>query len=88
MYKYICYVKCINFYYNELFVTRFILTFMKTDSCNLKLHSLIHFYFTLLRVMNVDSEVRSIGMVPHCVFYHFARPDSGSRFATEPQYKF
>jgi hypothetical protein len=35
------------------------------------------------RVMNVDSEVRSTGMVPCCVVYHFARPSSGSRFATE-----
>jgi hypothetical protein len=24
------------------------------------------------RVMNVDSEVRSTGIVPHCVVYHFA----------------
>jgi len=84
MYKYVCYVKFINCYYDELFVTKLTLTFMKTDSYNLKLHSLNHFHFTLLRVMNVDSEVRSTGMVPRCIFYHFARSDSGSRFSTEP----
>jgi len=84
MYKYICYIKCINFYYDELFVTKLTLTFVKTDSYHLQLHSLNHFYFTLLRVMNVDSEVRSTGMVACCVVYHSARPNSGSRFATEP----
>ena len=56
-------LSCLNFYYHEFFVTKLTLTFMKTDSCHLKLHSLIHFHFTLLRVMNVDSEVRSPGMV-------------------------
>ena len=75
-------LKYINFYYDELFVTKLTLTIVKTDLYHLQLHPLSHVYFTLLRVMNVDSEVRSPGMVPRCVVYHFARPNSGSRFGT------
>jgi len=52
MYKYIGYVQCIHVYYGGVFVTNLTLTFMKTDSYHLKLHSLNHFHFTFLRVTN------------------------------------
>jgi len=53
-----------------LFVTKLTLTYVKTDSYHLQLHSLNHFHFTLLRVMSVDSEVKSTGMVQyHAAFF-------------------